>query len=136
MPIVRTSDGYYATMGGQSQGPVATYEEASQRELEMAAMRSDQGLPPTSPKFPVVTLGPNRVPMRVTPAVMAPPPTGPFTASIGDAVIEPSQVQAEGYDLNGPVTIGDAVIEPPAAQARMAPGANRLLPKKNKPRPR
>jgi hypothetical protein len=132
MPIVNTSDGFYAVIGNRSQGPFPTREAAALGEIQLAKDFQGPGMPPPgapSPQFPTVRLGPQGTPMKVTPAVMPQP-----QVSIGDAVVEP-----EGTFGAGPltITIGDAVLE--KARARQAPATGRrmhtALPKKSGKRP-
>ena len=127
MPIAKTSDGFYVTMGGDSIGPFQNERAAAQAELLLAAQRSEAGRPPTSPQFPIARLGPQAVPMRITPAVL---PAGQRSIADRGIDIGPAQIEQVGAAVDPwAVTIGDAVIEP-RPQARSGPSAGRLLPKK------
>lgn len=137
MPIVNTSDGYFAVVGGSSQGPFASPQEAQRAELGLAQMNHGMNGNQSAPGFPHVRLGPQATRTPVTPAVLPAQSTGPMEASIGDAYDiqdEPEAPQPGVSTTPGglTITIGDAVMEhakKAKTQARRVPHAS-LLPKK------
>lgn len=140
MPIVNTSDGYFAVVGGSSQEPFASPQEAQRAELGLASMNHGMNGGQPAPNFPHVRLGPQGTRTPVTPAVLPAPSAAPMQTSIGDAydVVEGEPAPQPGVSTTPgglTITIGDAVMEHAkkaqgaARSARRVPHAS-LLPKK------